>query len=77
MRSILARLGVDGVAAHVLIGLAGLGFYETAGYPERAAIWPRWMLHALLALSIVLLVQSLLRPRPGPGAGAPGEAGPQ
>lgn len=77
MRRILARLGVDGVAALVLIGLAGLGFYEIAGYPERAAIWPRWMLYALLALSIVLLLQSLLRPRARSDGAASGEAGPQ
>jgi hypothetical protein len=73
MHRILARLGVDGVAALVLIALALLGFAETAGYPDRAALWPRWMLHALLLLSIVLLLQSLLRKQPK--GGTPGEDG--
>ncbi|WP_439578839.1 hypothetical protein [Elioraea sp.] len=77
MRRILARLGVDSVAALVLITLAGLGFAETAQYPERAAIWPRWMLYALLALSIVLLLQSLLRPPARRDDKAAEEAGPQ
>lgn len=77
MRRTLARLGVDGIAALVLIALAGLGFAETAGYPERAAIWPRWMLYALLALSLVLLLQALLRPPKRPGGAPSGEGGPQ
>lgn len=77
MRRTLARLGVDGIAALVLIALAGFGFYETATYPERAAIWPRWMLYALLALSVVLLLQSLLRPLEQPSSASLDEGGPQ
>lgn len=80
LRRILSRLGVDGVAALILIALCGFGFLEISGYPARAAIWPHWMLVTLLVLSLALLIQALLRgPRPveadvpgvAPDAGTP------
>lgn len=61
----LRRLGRDGVAAIVLLILGVLGWIEVSGYPERASIWPKWMLGGLMVLSFVLLVQSLLVKRGG------------
>lgn len=60
------RLGSDGIAAIVLIVLGVLGFLEVRNYPEQAGIWPKWMLGALIVLSLILLVQSIVRKRPTP-----------
>lgn len=59
----MARLGSDAIAAVVLIILGVLGWIEAGTYPEQAGIWPKWMLGALIALSAILLVQSLLKAR--------------
>lgn len=59
----MPRLGSDAIAAVVLIILGVLGWIEASGYPEQAGVWPKWMLGALIALSVVLLVQSLLKGR--------------
>ncbi|MFN4089119.1 MAG: hypothetical protein ACK4QW_08770 [Alphaproteobacteria bacterium] len=62
----MSRLGSDGIAAVVLIVLGILGFLEVRTYPEQAGVWPKWMLGALIALAVVLLVQSVLRGRRAP-----------
>ncbi len=59
----LGRLGRDGVAAIVLLILGVLGWIEVSGYPTRAAIWPKWMLGGLIALSLILLFQSIAAQR--------------
>lgn len=60
----LRRLGgVDGIAAIVLLALGVLGWIEVADYPERAGIWPRWMLTGMMLLSALLLVQAIVSAR--------------
>lgn len=59
MRTILRRLGRDGIAAIVLLVIAALGVIEALTFPPRAAAWPLWMWGLLAALSLVLLVSAL------------------
>lgn len=66
MRSILRRLGRDGMAAIVLLVIAAIGIIEALSFPARAAAWPLWMWGLLAFLSLLLLVSAL---RSGSSAG--------
>lgn len=59
----MPRVGSDAIAAVILIVLGLLGWIEADSYPEQAGVWPKWMLGALIVLSVILLVQSLLKGR--------------
>lgn len=48
----------DLIAALALIALGAAGVLSTLAFPERAAAWPRWMWGALIAFSLVLLVDA-------------------
>ncbi|MBI4183932.1 MAG: tripartite tricarboxylate transporter TctB family protein [Proteobacteria bacterium] len=64
----MGSLNRDSVIAIVLLAFCGLMFWETFNIPrfESAAIgsevWPRLIIAALAALSLVYLLQSLRRP---------------
>jgi hypothetical protein len=69
MRSLLRRLGRDGIAAIVLLIVAAAGAIEALSFPADAAAWPLWMWGVLAFLSLLLLISALRRPtdeRPEP-----------
>ena len=61
MRTVVGRLGRDGIAALVLLAIAALGIAEALTFPPRAAAWPLWMWGLLALLSLLLLIAALRR----------------
>jgi hypothetical protein len=48
----------DLIAALLLIVLGIAGILSTFDFPDRAAAWPRWMWGALVAFSLLLLIDA-------------------
>lgn len=61
MRSLVGRLGRDGLSAIVLLAVAAAGVAEALTFPPRAAAWPLWMWGLLALLSLLLLITALRR----------------
>lgn len=69
MRTLIGRLGRDGITAIVLLIIAALGTIEALSFPPRAAAWPLWMWGLLALLSLLLLVVALRRHPADDGSG--------
>lgn len=51
----------DGLSATAFIILGGYGLVEARQFDDRAAAWPLWMFGALVAFSLIVLVDAIRR----------------